>query len=156
MFASEILNALQNSVFKNFFYGICAADTIPKNLKENHFIIVNTDKSTGEGKHWYAIVRRQNVVECFDSLGVNEEKKNNLISKINFRNVEFLTFNTTTLQPAISLLCGQYVLFFLFERYLNLDMDFHSLLNEIFDDDQSKNDENVKQFYKDFILKTGP
>lgn len=152
MLASQILHALQNCPFKKFFRGIFASDTVPSNLKDGYFIIVNTDKSSGGGKHWFTIVRRQNVIECFDSLGVNDAKKSYLLTNLKFKNVQYLKFNSTPIQPLMSVLCGQYVLYFLYERYVNFDIDFDALINEVFFYDVNKNDRKVIEFFEEFYV----
>jgi hypothetical protein len=46
------------SYFKHFPYlknhniGVFSINTIPKNIKYRNFCIINTDISTGSGKHW--------------------------------------------------------------------------------------------------------
>lgn len=146
MLANEILRALQSLKFKSKFSGIFAADTVPRNLKSDHFIIVNTDISTGHGIHWYAIVRLGKVIECFDSLGIKEDQKNFICTHFNFPGIRYISFNTTQVQPLSSILCGQFVLYFLYERYHNLDLDFDDLLNSIFDNNLQKNDDTVSNF----------
>lgn len=151
MFAHELLRALESLNFKNNFCGIYSSDNIPKTLKNRHFIILNTDVKSGPGKHWYTVVRIGDCVECFDSLGIDEPKKYFLRSNFNFDGIRFISCNITPLQPITSTLCGQYVLFFLFERYHNFDIDFNELINTVFTSDTFQNDEIVKSFIKDFI-----
>lgn len=146
MLATELINIIQNNFFKKFFNGIFSADNLPTKLKNNHFIIVNTDVHSGPGKHWYAVVRRDDTIECFDSIGVTEEQKQFLSSHFNFKGISHLTFNTSQLQPLSSTLCGQYALYFLFERYHNFDWDFDDLLNEMFSENLDKNAQVVSKF----------
>ena len=37
---------------KNYFIGTFAIDTIPKTLKNNHFLVFNSDTSDQQGQHW--------------------------------------------------------------------------------------------------------
>lgn len=151
MLASEILNFLEKQHFKNFFGGIFSSDNVPKTLKNKHFLVINTDVQSGPGKHWYVILRIHNLLECFDSLGVQTERKAFLSSHFRFKGLTHITYNTTQIQPNTSALCGQYVLYFLFERYHNLDYDFDDLLNEIFSNNMTTNDEYVSKFITDFM-----
>jgi len=138
MLASEILSHLQSFPFKIHFGGIFSSDSIPKNLRNKHFLIVNTDVKSGPGKHWYTVLRLNDSIECFDSLGIQEDKKVFICNHFSFRGIRSITYNTTQVQPSSSILCGQYVLFFLFERYHNLDLNFDDLVNEIFSENMVK------------------
>ena len=152
MLLSELLDCLAKLPFKNHFCGIFAANTIPRHLKNGHFMIINTDESTGKGKHWYAIVRLNNLIECFDSLGIaNPDKKEFITKHFKSRGINSFTFNTTQLQPSMSVVCGQYVLYYLFERYFNIDMNFDDLLNEIFSENLESNEMVVQKFVTDFL-----
>lgn len=148
MLANEILAHIERCFFKDTFVGIFASDNLPKRLKNYGFMIVNTDVKTGPGKHWYVIVRYGNVLECFDSLGVKPERKEFLYSHFRFRGLKYITYNTTPVQPITSTHCGEFVLYYLFERFHNLDYDFDDLLNEIFTEEQNKNDEVVLSYIK--------
>jgi len=151
MLANELISRLQKMFFKDNFAGLYASDKIPKYLQNRQFIILNTDPSNLPGRHWFAAVRINNVIECFDSLGITNQKKVFIINHLNIDGVNYLQFNTTQLQPSSSVLCGQYVLYFLFERFHNLDINFDDLLNQIFTDDHSKNEERVIHFMNDFF-----
>lgn len=151
MLANEILRNLEQFHFKKYFEGIFAADTVPKKLPNKHFLIVNTDVSSGSGKHWFAIVRINNLIECFDSLGLKEEQKHFLCSHFNIKGISHVTYNVTQLQPTTSILCGQFVLYFLFERYYNLDMSFDDLLNESFSNNTNQNENTIQEFIENFL-----
>ena len=151
MLASEIISKLEKTIFKKYFAGIFSRDNIPRNLKDKHFIILNTDIKSGVGLHWYTVVRVNDLIECFDSLGIRDDQKNFICSNFNFKGISHVTFNTTQIQPSFSTLCGQYVLFYLFERYHNLDLEFDELVNIIFSEQLSKNDETVVTFMNEFL-----
>lgn len=150
MLSNEIIRLLLKLPFKDFFDGIFARDNVPKQLKDRHFIILNTDIQSGPGKHWYTVLKINGVVECFDSLGIDDEKKKFLVENFNFRGAKYLDINRTQVQPSSSILCGEYVLYFLFERYTNLDMTFDDLLNEIFSNNLRENDVYVNNFISSF------
>jgi len=149
MLASELQIYLNNfpHILK-FFDGIFAANQIPKKLKNHHFIICNTDTSDQPGSHWYCFVNVNDSLQCFDSLGVDVEKKRFITSLplISRSNVSELEFNSTQVQASESISCGEFVLYFLIHRVYNKDMDFSELLNEIFDVDPNNNETTVIKF----------
>ena len=132
---------------KKHFEGIFCADNLPKKIKKNCFIICNTDNRSGAGKHWYCVIKfDNNVLECFDSLGINSEKKLFLASHLNQRAITKIKFNVTQVQSSISDTCGLFVLYFLIQRYHNKDISFHELMNEIFVVDTNENEKLVNSF----------
>ena len=127
--------------------GIYAADNIPQTIKKNHFIICNTDISSGAGKHWYCIVKvESNVLECFDSLGVDGQKKLFLTTHFNQRFISKVKFNVTQVQSSMSSTCGLFVLYFIVNRFHNQDLSFADLLNDIFVASLKENEKRVEIF----------
>ena len=144
---NEFFVSLPN--FKKFFLGVYSIDTCPRKIPLNHFLICNTDVSSGSGVHWFALFRfSRQEVECFDSLGVNEYKLE-VLKSLQFNGVSNLIFNKTQVQASESASCGQFCLYFLFERLHNLDFSFNELMNEIFVNDLRKNEEQVEKFISD-------
>ena len=77
------------------------------------------------------------------------EKQKLLEKSCTFRNVKELEFNTTQFQKSDSNSCGLFTLYFIFERMHNLDLNFHEILEEIFDaEDIEINEEKVAEFVK--------
>ena len=150
MYANELISALKHTHFKDRFVGVFARDTVPKNLKDGHFIIINRDLHSERGSHWFCVLRFKNTVEVFDSLGLRDADKLYLLETFSFRGVSQIIFNVTQVQPDYSPLCGQYCLAFIMERYLNLDMPYDELVNYVLTSDVSKNDEIVKQLMTDY------
>jgi len=73
--------------------GIYASDNLPKRIKKGNFIICNTDNSKGVGQHWYCVVKlNPSVLECFDSLGINEAKKSFLKTNFHLQYVSKIKF----------------------------------------------------------------
>ena len=138
----------QFPILKKHCAGIFAIDTLPKSIKFRHFYICNTDVSTGIGRHWFCLIQNSSSsIECFDSLGINDNKKNILEKYCRFKNICELEFNVTQFQESDSSTCGLFTLYFIIERMHNLDMTFDELLEEIFDpEDRRKNENNVKLF----------
>jgi len=153
MQASEFQKYFEKFPFiKKYFLGIFAIDTLPKLIKYRHFCICNTDKSTESGQHWFCFVKNSNYeLECFDSLGINEEKKQKLVNFCSFRNVKELKYNETPFQCDDSSTCGLFTIYFLIERMHNLDLTFYEVLEEIFDEDKLKNEKKVEQFCNNIL-----
>jgi len=149
MLASEFYEIFDHfPKVKERFSGCVSSDTIPKVLKLNHFIICNTDLSTGEGKHWFTCIRvSKTEVECFDSLGFSTSKVDFLKNNCQFKSVKTLKFNSTPFQSDTSTKCGKFVLYFLFERLYNQDIEFRTLLEEIFQPNLDENDIKVENFF---------
>ena len=132
---------------KKYFLGIRNIDTLSKTVPINHFVICNTDLSSGPGKHWFVLFRyNQRELECFDSLGVGAERQAFLRS-VKFKSIRELNYNESPVQSVESSSCGQFCLFFIFERLHNLDFEFSDLINEIFTDNLEKNEHVVTEFY---------
>ena len=136
------------------FDGVFSFDKIPQRLKLHHFIICNTDISTGEGKHWFCLYKEdKNTIECFDSLGLATElKKSNLLNACRFTSVGQLKINCTQVQSSSTDTCGKFCLMFIIERLHNPDMTFDDLMNEIFTDNCAENERNVEKFFNEIIL----
>ena len=151
MLSPEIVQFFLNfHKLHKYFLGVFSIDTLPKRIPINYFLICNTDTSSGPGIHWFALFRAsKSNLECFDSLGVNTAKQQ-ILRAINFSGVKKLKFNESQLQPNNSSLCGQFSIYFLFERLHNLDYKFHELLNELFSDNLDTNQKVVECFFEDF------
>ena len=135
---------------KKYFEGIFSADNLPKKIKKNCFIICNTDVSTGPGKHGYCIVKLSStILQCFDSLGIDNTKKNFIVSNLRQKGIQQIKFNVTQVQSSESDTCGLFVLYFLIQRYHNKDLSFNELMNEIFVFSQTENEKLVNSFALD-------
>ena len=78
---------------KKHFGGIFSADSLPIKIKPKSFIICNTDVEKGPGKHWYCVVKlNTSVLECFDSLGIDSEKKLFLETHFHQKNIKKVKF----------------------------------------------------------------
>ena len=157
MQGSELNTCLENfPILKKHYLGIFAINTLPKFIKFRQFLICNTDRSSGPGKHWFAFLRNsKSTIECFDSLGVNTDKKINLQRYCNFRGVSEVEFNETIFQSNDSNTCGLFTLYYVIERMHNLDLSFQELLEDIFDDKNHElNEQKVLKFYSNVIQTT--
>ncbi len=62
-----------------------------------------------------------------------------------------IEFNESRFQKSDTSSCGLFVIYFLFERMHNLDLSFEDIIEDIFDEDQSVNEEKVKKFCNDIL-----
>lgn len=137
---------------KTNFLGFYAIDTLPHKLKYRHFFIGNTDKSSGEGIHWFCCIKvKPKTIELFDSLGINDSKKQFYLTHLQFTNIE-LEINRTQFQPNDSVLCGKYVVYFLINRLFNLDLPLKVFLKSYFTDKLDENDSEVTQFCNEILI----
>ena len=152
----EFLNYFEKFPYlKKHYRGIFAIDTLPKVLKYRQFMICNSDTSNGTGQHWFCYIKTEkSKVECFDSLGINDEKKLFLESH-KFRGVKELHFNETQFQESETNTCGLFTIYFIIERMHNLDVPFLEILEELFDANDLKINENRVKIFCDQILNNG-
>jgi len=54
-------------------------------------------------------------------------------------------------QSETSASCGKFVLYYVFERLLNMDIEFLELLEEIFKEDAAENERLVQDFYENIL-----
>lgn len=151
MLSSEILNFIaQYPHIQSWFLGIYNTDTLPRKIPINYFLIVNKSLSTENGSHWYCLFRvSRTELECFDSLGVDDERES-LLKSVGFFGIRTIDYNKNKVQAEDSSTCGQFCLYFIFERLHNLDFSFAELLNDIFVRETEANEERVTQFYLNY------
>ena len=85
-------------------------------------------------------------MEYFDSLGVSENKLNNLKRFSKFKTISIINYNETAFQKEDSDSCGLFVLYFIFKRMFNLDLTFEEILDDIFEINNNTNELNVSNF----------
>lgn len=130
------------------YIGTFSADRLPRRLKNCQFAIINTDLSTNEGIHWYVALRyNSKLLEVFDSLSIDNEKKVFLKNNLKLPGVQEIEFNTTQFQKNDSVSCGKHCIYFIINRLYNMDHSFKRLLSEIYSDDLSENERRVEEFY---------
>ncbi len=152
MQGSELSNTINEfkSLQKNFL-GVFSIDTLPRSMKLKTFCFCNTDISNGSGKHWLCFVKSsKKCIECFDSLGIDDNKKKLLKDNCKFSNVSEIDFNETQFQDTSSSTCGLFVIYFAVHRMHNLDLEFDEILEEIFTLNPLDNEKRVKEFYENF------
>ena len=133
---------------KQYFVGTFAIDTIPKTLKNNHFLVFNSDTSDKKGQHWLCLYKEHKVIFCFDSIGIDNAKKDLLQKYCTIKGVREINFNETQFQLLTSETCGKFVVYFLIQRAYNRDLTFKDLLEEIFTENPSQNEIKVESFFQ--------
>ena len=133
---------------KPYFKGVFSINTLPTKLSTPSFLVCNFDTDVNPGSHWFCLFKNTKTkLDCFYSLGLNSEKLE-LIQK--YCKIEFatkITFNETQVQSNLTSTCGNFVLYFAFQRLHNLDLQFDELLNEIFEENIDNNEVKVANFF---------
>ena len=126
------------------YLGVFASDQIPLEkikLRNANFFVLNTDPSSQSGTHWVAcfkhasnsisylqnniLSKRENILEFFDSFG-----KSPTYYKFSFpQNLE-IVLGHSQLQSNYSSVCGQYCIYFLFQRICNA-RSFSSIISDL-------------------------
>jgi len=142
-----------NLALSKKFKGTFSADTSPSKLKTGEFFIINTDVSTGFGIHWLCVYKASSKkLQIFNSLG-SPENARQLYQTIGFKipGISVLHFNSTQVQSSNTHTCGLFCVYFLIHRLHNLDLSFDELLNDIFEESTSLNEEKVKLFCTEIL-----
>ena len=133
---------------KQYFIGTFAIDILPKSLKKDHFLIFNSDTSDKKGQHWLCLYKEeQKKLLCFDSLGIDDIKKNLLKKYCKLKGITEIDFNETQFQLSTSATCGKFVIYFLIQKAYNKDLNFVDLLHDIFEKDPLKNEVIIENFF---------
>ena len=132
---------------KKFFVGTFAIDTLPKTLKNDHFLVFNSDTSDKQGQHWLCCFKEKKTLLCFDSIGIDNNKKVLLEKYCVISGVNQIHFNETQFQLLTTDTCGKFAIYFLIQKSYNKDLTFGELLEDIFSDEPLKNESIVKNFF---------
>lgn len=149
MQTTDIVNLFDRfPLIKSHFKGVFPVDLIPSKLPQKFFIIFNKDPSTLSGSHWICLLRFDlNNYEIFDSLGTD---LNYLKQYLHFPDANYF-YNTQPFQDHESSTCGLFASFFAIHRLMNLDLDYHEVLSEIFQINPKSNEKKVLEFFAYFI-----
>lgn len=146
----EIIKKIDS--IKAFFLGVFSINNLPTIIPLKHFLICNFDFDYEPGSHWFCLIRRSKLkIECFDSLGLTNEKIALLKKYCNVELVKYINFNKSSVQHYDTNSCGKFVIFFLVNRLLNYDLSFHAFLNAKFSSHTIINERRIKKFF--FVLK---
>jgi len=97
----------------------CASDTLPRPTAIKRYptaFITNTKPSNEPGEHWVTfIVWNQDDVEFFDSYGLSPDFYTRTFTTF-IRSFKSVRTNPLTLQSVVTVVCGQWCLFWLYQR----------------------------------------
>jgi hypothetical protein len=103
------------------FRGVFAADQVRRlRLRNRTAAVINTGVLRSHGFHWYAVIKVENRIEVFDSLGTSEEEVKQRLGHFKLK----FYFNSSAVQEETSSNCGLFCCYFLQVRLLNLDLKF--------------------------------
>ena len=146
MDTSELLSCAESDpIVKELFGGVFPRDKLPSKVKTfPRAYIANTDNSREPGKHWVVFFfENEHYAEFFDSYGNAPEYLAPEFERFLKKNVANYVHNTERLQGDYSTVCGQFCLFFLYQRCRGRDIfDIVRLLG----DDAEINDMMVNEF----------
>lgn len=131
MLSTSDIQQLGTKLILNFD-GVFPVNYLPITHKKAYRLIINTDVDNLSGKHWVAIiVREDNTGYVFDSLG--RPPCNYIQNWLNTRNIKW-SCNLRQVQPNDSILCGYYCIYYLhFVDYVNLcNEPFANITNLLF------------------------
>lgn len=127
----------QCPLVRSKFDGIFALDTLPPVPLKDKTYICNLDPSDEPGSHWISIYTPSNgPSEYFDSYGLDAPAE---LEK-SFLQPDYI-YNQRSLQSPLSSVCGQYSLYFIWQRPLQESMN---ITLEIFDE--------CYQYYNDWLV----
>ena len=151
----QINNLLYNcGSTKQIFKGVFACDTLPDTPKRQQrpaAFVVNTDEISRPGQHWIAIFfPRKGSPEYFDSYGLPPLKS----SLEHFINTSQYIFNNKQLQSFFTTVCGQYVIYFIWQKCLGKTIkDIQSIFyNNLLQNDSIVNEIIEKHFNTDLDI----
>jgi len=149
MQTTDILNLFNHfPLIKSHFKGVHPIDLIPHKIPQKFFIIFNKDLSTQSGSHWICLLRSDDEnYEIFDSLGTDVDY---IKPFLHFPNANYI-YNTEAFQDHETSSCGLFAAFFAIHRLMNLDLDYHEVLSEIFERNTKTNEKKVLKFFAYFI-----
>ena len=115
--------------------------TVPHNHKQALFIY-NLEPSYMGGSHWVATYVKDNVINYFDSFGMQPFQE--LVNHAKRKNLTLLHQNQQ-LQNLYTTTCGYFCLYFLNE--MHKDGDYFDLL-QVFSFDTNKNEKFIENYFK--------
>ena len=93
------------------FQGVYAADNFPSSLKENTFVIINSDKSNQLGTHWLLLCNRCNKYLFGDPLGLPLTYYPHICKRLFYADTVVTEIIKDPLQKFDSTLCGFYCIY---------------------------------------------
>ena len=117
------------------------------NLKEGNFVILFKPHSENSLiGHWSVLFLNNSTFEYFDSLGLDLSEDKEFINTLSLKNPVFSS--SIQFQKSSTNSCGQFVLYFIYNRILDILENFFIFLAKFFSIDQTKNEIKVINFFK--------
>lgn len=146
MYGHEILNWFhEHPAFFDHFLGVFTWSSVPQ-LKDANYFILNTVSNPEKTGHWLVCGQRNSVVEYFDSLGCPKRARQ-FVADAKVKWPSHFDHNVTQYQPTNSVKCGQFAIYFLFHRLLNIDLSYEQVLKRIFSANTRANEKLVANFF---------
>ena len=150
---TELLNKLCrcDAVIGPLFEGVFPADLLPQKIQYPTALIANTDPHTKPGSYWVAIyIDPDGVGDYFDSYG---RPPIDHFRKYLDRHCLQWDYSNRPIQEILTSTCGQYCLYFLYNRCRGVSMS--KILASFDAKDRFSNDQFVCKFVRDvFDAKT--
>ena len=90
---------------------------------------------------------KKKKIFCFDSIGIDDNKKDLLEKYCKIKGIDEIHFNETQFQLLTTDTCGKFVIYFLIQKAYNNDLTYNELLEEIFKVNQLENEILVQRFF---------
>ena len=130
---TEIYNLLKSDKYTSkYFLGVMSYDRLPQENPPPGLYVVNTDVSTGPGKHWVCIFFG-NTTEYFDSLGRPPQELKSYLKQY----ASTYMYSTKRIQGIGSDVCGDYCILYAYFRCRGKSMN--AFVN-MFSDNLDEND----------------
>ena len=96
-----LINKCKHLKYK--FAGVYAADNFPLSLKNDNFIIVNSDKATQMGTHWLLLCNRNNKFLFADPLGLALNNYPYVRNRLSFADLEVRDYTSSSAKLKLKL-----------------------------------------------------
>ena len=135
-------------LIRTHFQGIYSFNEVKNiDLKEGNFVVLFKPHSESSlVGHWTVLFLNNSTFEYFDSLGINVEEDRKLIETLAVKNPVFSS--SIPFQKSSTNSCGQFAIYFIYTRILDILENFFIYLAKYFSVDQVKNELTVAIFFK--------
>ena len=103
---------------------------------------MNIDDNTGPGTHWVVMYIKPNIIEYFDSFGLNYPEE--VIHLSDILRVNYL-YNSSQFQNFNSVVCGYYCLYWINELYKG--KSYYDLIKTFKRKDANYNEQLIKNYF---------
>ena len=124
------------------FRGVISRDQITS-IDKSGYYIVNLNDSTQPGSHWVTIRLKPNLIEYFDSFGLNAPME--LVYLSDKLRLNYL-YNSTQYQDLESVLCGYYCLYYVNESQKG--RSYYDILKPFSHTDTKFNERLIVEYFK--------